>query len=85
MNQENAPAVGRNARFGKCRACEEWVLRDEMLAIHVDIYDRDNKKQLVKLRFCETCWEEEKKELEEMEWDNVLHTHDELVSLGLVS
>jgi len=61
-----------HAAYGKCSGCRKWVLRDEVLSIHTDIYDASNRRRVIRQRYCLPCFELEVKRLEGREWDHMV-------------
>jgi len=64
--------IDERATYGKCSGCRKWVLRDEMLSIHSDVYDASNRRRVVRQRYCPACFGSEVERLRNAEWDHVV-------------
>ena len=59
-------------RYGWCPGCERWVPRDEMLSFNTDVYDAENRREVVRQRYCPVCADEERVRLEQRRWKDLL-------------
>lgn len=70
--------MGEQTMYGRCGLCNRWVPRDEMLSVHVDFYDEDNKREVIRQRLCPPCWRAEKDRVRETRWDRLVVNKDAL-------
>lgn len=70
--------MGDNTKYGFCRGCQTWKKRDDMLSINVDVYDRFQNKELIRIRMCPLCHSEFVKMLKGRQWNNELVTEKEI-------
>jgi hypothetical protein len=69
-------------RYGWCKRTGAWVPRDEMLGLHVQIFDATGGKERFTIRLHPEAHRVFTDELRGLEWENVLRTHAELVAEG---
>lgn len=70
--------TGDHVRYAQCKGCDDYVKRDEMLALNLRFYDHDNRERRIRLRLCPRCWERETKRAHRLAWDNRMFTRAEL-------
>lgn len=72
--------MGDHTKYGVCKGCNNWKKRDDMLSINVDVYDENQRKEIVRIRLCPECHEKFAEEIKRHEWDNRLMSEAELRS-----
>lgn len=67
-------------RYGWCKRTGAWVLRDEMLGMHIQIFDAAGEVERVTIRLHPEAHRILADELRALGWENVLRTRAELVA-----
>ena len=68
-------------RYARCTGCGRWVLRDEMLGINTDLYDAENRREVVRQRYCPPCAADERARLLDRQWDHMVVRSEALAPL----
>ncbi|RLG45017.1 MAG: hypothetical protein DRN81_03030 [Thermoproteota archaeon] len=68
--------------YGKCGECKKWVPRESMSGADFTWFDNVNRRKAIKLRLCPDCLAEVVKYYEEMEWNGVVLSGDEIKKRG---
>ncbi len=74
--------MGRHSLYGFCVGCGQWIPRDEMLSIHLNLFDAHNQKEVVRHRYCVGCFTRERERALSLKWDHVVVTEQELLPLA---
>lgn len=70
--------MGDHTLYGFCKGCQRWVPRDEMLSINTALYDAQNRKHVIRHRYCPPCYETERARVQGRMWDHIVVTESDL-------
>lgn len=73
--------MGEHTSYGRCGGCGAWVPRDEMLCVNTNLYDAQNRKEVVRQRYCPGCFVVEASRARAHMWDHIVVSACDLAPL----